>query len=600
MWFEAKFPEFPLEEKCQQFYERSRNEAIPPTGITASFYLDLAEKIVRSTVDWVDESGNVIDPVYQDVWAHSSQRFASSVGPLIKNGRCLDLLDVCVKNIEKSVSDMRTGSGRAHDFWTRDIFLAIDCIRDRVPAARVERWLTDLSEYDPRDIYLDISAKFSPKDIHNWSVYSLTGEQMRRQMGAADELDFIDEHLKIQLQYRFTDMGMYVDPHGPMTYDLSVRQNLALLMKYGYDGVYQPQVEEILRRGAWTQLFYQSSTGEMPFGGRSNQFHHTEGMFCCVAEYMAQKYWEAGEEDIAGIFKRAARKSALSLQRWVLDAEPFRHIKNMFPQASLHGCDRYGYVTGYGLLASNLLALAALMSNDDIPEKAAPADLGGYVLATPTDFHRFWAAAGPLHVEIDLAAQLEFDATGLSRIHHRDFPSELGLSGGILSNPTYRSSIPPADRNYAIGPMWRNLDGEWRSLAETRPKQCLVNLVHETPELVEFEIEYAGESIVKEHYWITPQKVRITYQLAKKRIRVTVPLLKTDGQVHSLIQVEEHEISVTYRGGIFTAKCLDPECRVSRENKHYPNRNGVYDIGVFEVDSNELSIELTFEKKRRE
>ena len=338
----------------------------------------------------------------------------------------------------------------------------------------------------------------------------------------------------------------------------------------------------------------------MPFGGRSNQFHHTEGMFCCVAEYMAQKYWEAGEEDIAGIFKRAARKSALSLQRWVLDAEPFRHIKNMFPQASLHGCDRYGYVTGYGLLASNLLALAALMSNDDIPEKAAPADLGGYVLATPTDFHRFWAAAGPLHVEIDLAAQLEFDATGLSRIHHRDFPSELGLSGGILSNPTYRSSIPPADRNYAIGPMWRNLDGEWRSLAETRPKQCLVNLVHETPELVEFEIEYAGESIVKEHYWITPQKVRITYQLAKKRIRVTVPLLKTDGQVHSLIQVEEHEISVTYRGGIFTAKCLDPECRVSRENKHYPNRNGVYDIGVFEVDSNELSIELTFEKKRRE
>ena len=597
MWFEAKFPEFPLEEKCQQFYERSKNEVVIPTEITASFYLDLAEKIVRSAADWVNEKGDVIDPVYQGVWAHSSQRFASFVGPLIKKGRCFDLLELCVKNIDKSVRDMKTGSGRGHDFRTRDIFLAIDCIRDRVPAAQVEQWLADMGDYQPQELFLYVSSKKPAKEIHNWSVYSLTGEQMRRHMGVADELAFIDEHLKIQLEYRFTDMGMYIDPHGPMTYDLSVRQNLALLMTYGYDGAYRPQVEEILRRGAWTQLFYQSTTGEMPFGGRSNQFHHTEGMFCCVAEYMAQKYWDAGEKDIAGIFKRAARKSALSLQRWVLDAEPFRHVKNMFPQASLHGCDRYGYVTGYGLLASNLFALAALMSNDDIPEKLTPADLGGYVMTTPTEFHRFWAAAGPLHVEIDLAAQLEFDATGLGRIHHRDFPSELGLSGGLLSNPTYRSSIPPAEKNYAIGPMWRNLDGEWCSLAETQPKECVVNLVHETPGLVEFEIEYAGEGIVTEHYWISPQKVRVTYQVPKKQIRVTVPLLKTDGMAHSTIHVEDNGFSVIYRGGIFTAKCLDSGCSVFRENKHLPNRNGVYDMGVFEAESNELSIELAFEKE---
>ena len=35
----------------------------------------------------------------------------------------------------------------------------------------------------------------------------------------------------------------------------------------------------MIRRGALTQLFLQSPTGEVPFGGRSNQFHHLDGSF---------------------------------------------------------------------------------------------------------------------------------------------------------------------------------------------------------------------------------------------------------------------------------------------------------------------------------
>lgn len=585
-------PPFPFEAKFQTYLQQLSGTEIEPTGYDASLYQDIAEKIVRTAANWVDETGRVLDPVTGEEWAQTTPRFASAVAPLIKAGRCVDLLDICVRCLDRSTQDIVSGAGRAHDFWPRDLVLAIDCISNRVPVKKVETWKKRLNDYDPQDRYSVVTSKLAPEKMHNFAIYSLTGEQMKHTLGVGNSLEFVEAHLETQVN-RFTSLGMYRDPFCPMTYDLTVRQNLVLLMLYQYSGAHLPEVSEWLRRGALTQLFFQSTTGEMPFGGRSNQFHILEGMFCCISEYVAKQYAKSGEMALAGSFKRAARKAAAATTRWVLDAEPFRHIKNMFPPAKLHGCDHYGLVSSYGLLAANLFALTGLIADDSIPERAAPIDVGGYVLPILDDFHRIWATCGDYHIQIDTAGQPQYDATGLARFHHRDFPSEAGLSMGFTRDPRYTVVEPAANACFAIGPAWME-NGEFVSLANLQPQPPELKIIREDSTVVQFQLTYSMSETVQEVYELTAHGLSYHVSVAEGPIRVTLPVILTDGSAKSEIHLDGNLVVVKYRGVQYIVKAVNAETTAQRKKQRLPNRNGIYDLIVFENLKGNLNLKLHF------
>lgn len=584
---------YPLENKTRKLIKAAKRAPEVAPCADRALYLDIAERIVRQAVEWLDAEGRVIDPKKGEVWVHTSPRFAASAAPLIHAGRCLDLLEPCTRNLDTAIRDFAAGRGTAHDFWLRDLALAMGCIGDRVDPGTLAEWRSLLASYDPYDLYADVLTKKKPEELFNWNMYAITGEQMRQRLGIGDSRHFIEEHLDVQ-QARFTPYGMYRDPNCPITYDLSVRQNLVLLLGHGYIGPNRAFLEEMARRGALTQLLFQSTTGEMPFGGRSNQFHHTEGMFCCVAEFEASRYARAGDALRAGVFKRAAHRAAAAVRRWVIDADPFRHTKNLYPQESLHGCDPYGWISGYALLASNLFALAALLADDTIEERPAPCDTGGYCLPILDDFHRVFASCGPLQVQIDTCGQSGYDATGLGRVHHRDHPSELGLSLGIVPRPHYTVTEPAFDRAVAIGPCWDNAAGARESLAASQPAHATVRVEKEVSSLVAFGIEYDIGRPVTERYELRPGSLVITMRVEGSLARCTVPLLLTNGAQSTSIASEDAAVCVTLGSSRFVAEALVPGTRLSRLNVRAPNRNGVYDIAVFECEGPEIAVRLRF------
>ena len=589
---ERDFPEFPLERAFDQYLAGLEGTEIAQTGYSTELYLDIAERIVRMASAWQDDAGRIIDPNTGAVHKQTTPRYASSLAPLIRAGRCEDLLEACARCLDVACRDLAEGNGEAFDFWTRDLAFAVHCLEGKVGSERVAAWRKNLSGFDPQERYSYVTSKRSPEELHNWAVYNLTGEWIKTALGMGDSTAFVEEQLATQRQ-RFTPLGMYRDPNCPTTYDLAVRQNLVLLMHYGYNGAHRDFVREMIRRGALTQLFFQSTTGEVPFGGRSNQFHHLEGMFCCCAEFEARRYGGQGSVYLAGVFKRAAHRAAGATLRWLLDADSPRHIKNMFGQETLHGCDSYGQVSVYSLLASYQFALAATFGEDTVAECAAPCDVGGYVMPVLDDFHRVFASCGPYHVQVDTCGQRGFDPTGLGRVHHRDCPSELGLSMGIVSDPSYRTAETPHPEYVAIGPCWKDA-GAYRPLAEQQPDGAQVEMLKQDRSEVVFRVTYRAERTVVERYRLTPEFVEVSTSAGLGPVRITVPLLLTDGEVLSTLSREDRALVVAYRGAEFRAEVVDEDVRTGVLNVRAPNRNGVYDVGTFDRAGDEITVRFSF------
>ena len=100
---------------------------------------------------------------------------------------------------------------------------------------------------------------------------------------------------------------MYREPGDPITYDMTTRLQLAAALWYGYDGKLKPHLDELLRRGGITTLFFVSPDGYAPFGGRSGQFNFQEGIISALCEIEAERYKQRYPL-LAGAFKRQAVK----------------------------------------------------------------------------------------------------------------------------------------------------------------------------------------------------------------------------------------------------------------------------------------------------
>ena len=546
------------------------------TGISTETYLDIAEKLARAAAPWQDRFGAIIDPYVHFETSTCTPRFVGTLGQAIGFGRCPDLVDLCVKSYENCLGRM-SHPWNSPEFAIKELIFAHRALRDKVAPDRRRRWEAHWRDYHPEAAY---NCRLRDMD-HNFNTFGLTGEFLRQKEGLGGSLDFVDELIEKELKH-VDEFGMYHDPKCPLTYHVVVLQQWSLILLMGYQGKHYEHVAEAVRRGGLSSLLMQSCVGQAPFGGRSNQFHHCEAQGAALFEACARLARDDGDDILAGAFKRAARRGVALTLPWILDMDPFRHLKQGFHPKLDHGTDSGGCYSVYGLLAGSLCGIAAQLTDEGIEEVTTPAEIGGYVFAIHPEFSKIFASCGGWSLQIDTRANPEKDATGLGRVQHIGLRPEAILSGSIPANPGYSFAFKLPQRNAAIGPEWDTPGGTVHRLADFSEELTKTELViHEqNTNRVAFDVVYegdlAGARSVREAYKLdsTGLQYSVRAEPAPEQIRYTIPIIQTDGDAESKVEAHLDRVQVTYRGGTFAVAVEGGTLALTNEKN--TNRNATY------------------------
>jgi hypothetical protein len=583
------------EARVRSLLARAQDAPFAPTGVGRDTYLDIAERLIRTAATWQDQSGAIIDPVVGAELGQTSPRFVSSAALLLQFGRIEDLRPHVLRGMDWCTSRLAGGLAKSPDFWIRELLTAWLALRGQpVPVGQRQVWEEHLRSIDPEAIYSQVSRDGARvHELHNWTVYAAAGEGLRHLAGlgprgaAAGDIvwgaKFFEKYMPPQLNH-FSAEGLYRDPGDPFTYDMTTRLQFATPLAYGFQTPLRAEINDVLRRGALSQLLYVSPAGYAPFGGRSNQFHLQEAILAALGELEANRY-KTSDPVLARAFKRHAHLSVQSVQRWLLEMQPHRHLKNGFAPSEMHGCEDYAGYAVYSLFTASCLGLAALFADESVEEGITPAEIGGYTFELAPAFHKIFATVGQTQIEIDTAADPAYDATGLGRFHRAGTPLELGLGFPITSTPKYRmapelkSPLP-----VAIGPGWKDAAGAWKNLAALSE-----GLTHqftalcETADEVAFELGWRHEPTaihIRENYRLTAGNLRYSAEVQRDGhslpVRLNVPLLETDGLVPAKITVQASEAQVVYRGSRY--RVTYGEDVATTLQPAVGNRNGIYRI----------------------
>lgn len=373
---------------------------------------------------------------------HGFPRLCANIGILIAHGRMLELkpffeemMEICCRDIP---SFYPKKGKRGNDFSVREI---ISCILELeaasiYPQKTIQGWRQAFCDFNPKEFYC-IIAPLPPRPVNNWAAFNAASEQIRSYAALSDNRDFIENQIASQM-FSFDENGMYRDPNDPMVYDLVTRDMLSTCLHYGYNGAHKQRLENNLRKAAIHTLHMQSVTGEIPYGGRSNQFLHNEAHLALAMEYEASAHKQAGDNASASRFKAAANLALDAIERW-LSMYPSRHIKNLYPADSMIGCEDYAYYDKYMVTTASFLYLAYQFCDDSIHPTTCPATEDGcYTWRTSDAFRKVFCKNGPYFVEAEWCSDPHYDASGIGRIHRRGAPSAICLSVPASLSPNYK------------------------------------------------------------------------------------------------------------------------------------------------------------------
>ena len=536
-------------------------------------YIDLMEKVadaytaehIRRYTDEVIERG---------LEEHGFPRLTANLGILIAHGRkleyqelFLEMMNLCLREIPTARS--RNGRRVGNDFSVKEI---VFCLLETEKAASFPKEITDgwreeLKKINPYLTYSVISA-YPTSNMANWAAFGAANEQLRKYAGISEENFFIENQIASQF-HAFDENGMYRDPGCPVLYDIVGRLQLAAALYYGFDGAGAERLSEELIKSADKTLYMQSATGEIPFGGRSNQFLFNEAAYAALCEFYADFFKKRGCIERAGMFKRAARIAAESILPR-LEVTPVRHIKNFYPTDSMYGCESYAYYDKYMVTTGSMLYLAYAMADDTIPEMPCPAESENYICETSASFHRAFLKYKDYFVQIDTAAEEHYDASGIGRIHKKGSPSAICLSMPFSSHPGYRMDIEnPAQFSICAG---LEKDGESFYTCES-------NIVYEltekeiTEKYVKASYACSNESglSIRKTCIVSGNGVEIKAE-GDGNIRIDFPVFAFDGETETKVTVSENHVTVEYKEYV----CIYKTDGEITEGELYANRNGHY------------------------
>ena len=548
-------------------------------------YLDIMEKALSA---YNHESiRNYIDEVKcEGLTEHGFPRLASNMGILIAHGRRTDLLAAFVEIMDLCCEQMpRTKA--ANDFSIREVCCCLMLLEEKqtVEKKLLQKWKTRLSTFDPWKFY-NQSDDHSGRFAGNWVMFAAVSEYMRGVYCGIDTTAFVDWQIPSQLT-NLDCNGMYQDdpPFSNHTvYDLVPRVLMAFLLRAGYRGKYAARIESVLDDTADITLKMQSVTGELAFGGRSNQFLHNDAMLSSYCEMEAARFAEKGDLVKAGQFKAAARLAAEATLRY-LNLDPISHIKNRYDISTKIGCEAYGYFNKYMITVASNAYMGLLFGNDDIAPTVAPAETGGYAISTSDRFHKTFLAAGGYQLEIDTNADFRYDANGLGRIHKKGCPSPLCLSVPFAKKPNYVLE----DKNPSAMSVccYAEMDGKKLIGAERYVQYCMVKSESHRDKAEEvFAVRLSPDITVMQKHTVSQSGVDISLS-GCEQVGFMVPVFDFDGKDHTEITVTENSVSVRYQGAVCQYR-FDGRC--STDFRYFYNRNGRY--RVYEIAARELHIEM--------
>lgn len=532
-----------------------------------NIYIDIMERALGAYTDArIDEY--IARVKREGITEHGFPRLTANIGILIAHGRrCdlkerfLDMMDFCCETLPYRKA--------ANDFSIRELVFALlewermgyDCTK----------WRRDLAAVDPFKCYSCIAKK--PTDsVGNWAMFGCTSEYLREFAGIGNASAFLELHMPTQLQ-EFDESGLYRDPNCPMVYDLAVRVLLSVMLHYGYRGRFRDEADEYLKRGGLLTLKLQSSCGEIPFGGRSNQFLLNEAMLAAVCEAEANRYHRMGDKELAGQFKDAAALAADNIMGWLDHCRGQKHVKNRYPQDSGFGCEGYGYFDKYMITLASNIYCAYVMADDSILPLDCPAKVGGFTLKTSDNFHKFVANCGGYMLEFDLNADLKYDANGLGRIHRNGAKPTVALSVPFPKTPA--NYVTAGENVHPLAMCAGSVTADGIVYACCEPQILDVKVTREDSELVAFElICTAGGRKLTEAYEVSADGVKITVS-GEGEIAYAIPIFRFDGKVEAEVKKAENRIVLFYEGSSYA---VEADCSLIADGVDFYNRNGAYTL----------------------
>lgn len=548
-------------------------------------YLDIMEKALSAYTperirDYIEEVRR------DDLREHGFPRLGSNIGILIAYGRRTDLLPTFIEIMDLCCEAMPRKRA-ANDFSVREVCCCLMLLEEKGVVSRelLSKWKSQLATFDPWTRYSRVDDH-SGKFVANWAMFAAVSEYMRGVYCGIDTGEFVDWQIPSQLaNLDKNDMYMDEPPYNNHTvYDLVPRFLMAFLLQAGYRGKYAVRLEEVLDNTADITLKMQSVTGELAYGGRSNQFLNNEAMLISYCEMEATRFAKKGNMEMAGKMKAAAALAAKAVLRY-LSLEPISHVKNRYDISTRIGCEGYGYFNKYMITVASNVYMGFLFADDSIAATTAPAEEGGYVISTSNRFHRTFLCCGGYALQWDTDADPNYDANGLGRVHKKGCPSALCLSVPIAKNPEYvlegENPSPMSICCYAE-------DGGKKLLGASEYAEHTLLHSESTAEraAATFEVKLSKNITVTQNYTVSRDGVDIVLS-GYEAAGFCLPVFDFDGAEETQISVGENEISVCYQG----TRCryrfegtLDPDF------KYYHNRNGRY--RVYTVAAKKLHIEL--------
>lgn len=574
-----------------------------------NIYIDLMEQVFECyTYDHVKKYTETVKE--KSIQEHGFPRLTATLGILISHGKkqeykdlFYEMMNLCCEEIP--VCFVKNGKSAGNDFSVKEIvFCLLELEKNNVfEKETLDKWRNDLAQIEPKTTY-SVVASYPPKAVDswaNWAAFGAASEQLRKYAKIGDESFFIENQIKSQM-FLFDENGMYRDPDEPMVYDFVTRLQLAIALLFGYEGESRKELEDNLLKSADITLEMLSTTGEIPYGGRSNQFLHNETFYAALCEFYATFLNKQGETEKAKRFKCAAKKSIDSFNFWISEAK-MHHIKNFYPIDTKFGCEHYAYYDKYMITAASWLYLAYVSADDSIDEAQDTIENTKYICQSSEHFHKVFLRFNDYFVEIDTNADTHYDSSGIGRIQKKGVYSTICLSVPFSKNPHYKVDLEKEDKN-TLGNISEYIDDNPSNLSigvgvetdngyvytfDDNVKYELVEKkVSDDYALVKFKCDIDGLSLYK-MCKVSDNGVEIIAK-ADGNVRVVFPVFDFDGEEHTKVSVCENNVEVKYKNN--KCKYLSNGKIVDLENT-YANRNGMYKAMAAEgKDEVALKIEL--------
>lgn len=519
---------------------------------------------------------------------HGFPRMAANIGILISHGYRKDLLPLFIEMMDFCCHEIPRVKA-ANDFSVREIVVCLMEIEaaNAVPAERLAQWKEDIASIDPYTCY-DKFARTPADRVFNWALFTTVSEYARQSYGLCHSDEFIDIQIPTQLRW-FDENGMYRDAlfHAPVYYDLIPRSLFCLLLHFGYNGKYRKEIDDMLRGAELLTLKMQSVTGEIAFGGRSNQFLHNEASIATVFEFAANRYKREGNMVLAGKFKAAAERAVDHLADW-LSKTPIYHVKNRFPTETQFGCEVYAYFDKYMISVASMLYNACIICDDDI----APGEFDTSPMAFKTSehFNKVFLRAGGYALEFDTDADPHYDASGLGRVHKAGMPSALCMSLPCPAMPKFVVGEHPVAMSLSPGIF---SDNYWQFATDAYigRYEVLGMEAGEDSANTSLLCRFFNGKEVKTDYTVDRSGVTIKASSSDKLAHM-LPAFSFDGEVQADIKVSDQQLEIRYQG--FVCRYITSGKIIDLGEVGY-NRNGHY-RGFAAMGNKEIEIKIELSK----